>query len=98
MRLVYAKADAIQGFVQQEFAEYQTKVLGNPKGNNKNFRFTINGKGAPDETVVRVEDRNSVGKEQVLQAHPVIERNRFTSRTVYAEVGRIIPNEPIKFF
>lgn len=71
LSLAYAKVDAIQGFVQQEFGEYQTEVLGNPKGNNKNFTFTI--EGEPVKTVIRVEDRNTIGKEQQLQTHQVSE-------------------------
>ncbi|KTD06604.1 protein kinase domain containing protein [Legionella gratiana] len=71
LSLVYAKVDAIQGFVHQEFSEYQTEVLGNPEGNNKNFTFTI--ESEPVKTVIRVEDRNTIGKEQQLQTYQVSE-------------------------
>ncbi|ARB93844.1 hypothetical protein [Legionella longbeachae] len=71
LSLAYAKVDAIQGFVHEEFDEYQTEVLGNPKSNNKNFTFNIDGE--PISIVIRVEDRHTMGKEQQLQTHQVSE-------------------------
>ncbi|KTD60667.1 protein kinase domain containing protein [Legionella santicrucis] len=71
LSLAYAKVDAIQGFVHEEFDEYQTKVFGNPEGNNKNFTFII--EGEPINTIIRVEDRHTFGKEQQLQTHQVSE-------------------------
>lgn len=71
LALSYAKIDAIQDFVKQEFNEYQTEILGNPNGNNKNFFFSVDGEDK--QMVIRVEDRSSLGKEQELQAHPVSE-------------------------
>ena len=67
--LSYAKVDAIQGLVQQDFNEYQTEVLGSSEGHNKNFTFNIDGE--TNQVVIRVEDRNTLGREQVLQSHEV---------------------------
>ncbi|RAP38488.1 hypothetical protein B1207_00960 [Legionella quinlivanii] len=71
LALSYAKVEAIQGFVEQAFPEYSTKVLGNPAGNNKNFTFNID--GVQEEVVIRVEDRESLGKEPFLQLNEVSE-------------------------
>lgn len=71
LSLVYAKVDTIQGFVHEAFDEYETTVLGNSESNNKNFTFHI--EGEPISTVIRVEDRNTIGKEQQLQTHQVSE-------------------------
>jgi hypothetical protein len=62
--------DAVQGLVEQDFAEYDTKVLGNPDGNNKNFIFTVS---EQEKLVIRVEDRSTLGREQQLQMHQVSE-------------------------
>ncbi|WP_133128455.1 serine/threonine-protein kinase [Legionella nagasakiensis] len=70
LALTYAKVDAIQGYVRQYFDEYETSVLGNPDGNNKNFILTVS---EGEKLVIRVEDRNSLGKEQRLQSHEVSE-------------------------
>ncbi|MCW8450326.1 protein kinase family protein [Legionella quinlivanii] len=71
LALSYAKAESIQGFVEQVFPEYSTKVLGNPEGNNKNFTFNID--GIKEQVVIRVEDRDSLGKEPILQLNEVSE-------------------------
>ena len=68
--LTYAKIDAIKGSVIQYFDEYQTRTLGNPEGNNKNFILTI---GDDTKVVIRVEDRHNLSNEQVLQTQPVSE-------------------------
>lgn len=67
LALVYAKIDAIEGVVKQNFKEYQTSALGKPDGNNRNFIFSIEGEA--NKMVIRVEDRSSLGKEQDLQTH-----------------------------
>lgn len=71
LALSYAKLESIQGFVEQAFPEYSTKVLGNPAGNNKNFTFDID--GIREQVVIRVEDRESLGKEPFLQLNEVSE-------------------------
>ncbi|MDI1351641.1 MAG: hypothetical protein PSV35_02565, partial [bacterium] len=71
LALSYGKIDAIQGLVQQNFAEYQTKVLGSGEGNNKNFIFNIDGEDS--KAIIRVESRNNLGREQILQTHEVSE-------------------------
>jgi len=70
LALTYAKLEALKGLVEQSFSEYDTKVLGNPDGNNKNFILTVSDQ---EQLVIRVEDRNTLGREQQLQAHEVSE-------------------------
>jgi hypothetical protein len=67
--LSYGKIETIQSIVNQQFKDYKTSILGNPAGNNKNFIFEI--EGETEKLVIRVEDRNNLGKEQRLQAHVV---------------------------
>ncbi len=68
---IYAKMESIQGFVKQNFNEYQTKVLGSAEGNNKNFILNIDGE--EKEIVIRVENRDTLGDDMVLQTHEVSE-------------------------
>ena len=71
LSLCYAKMDSIKGFVKQKFADYETAVLGNLNGNNKNFTLTVDGE--EEKLVIRVEDRKTLASEQILQAHSVSE-------------------------
>jgi serine/threonine protein kinase len=69
LSLTYAKIDAIQGFVEQNFAEYQSKPLGDQTGNNKNYTLSVEGES--ERVVIRVEDREQMGAESTLQTHEV---------------------------
>jgi hypothetical protein len=71
LALSYAKIDAIQGFIkeQQGFKEYKTDVLGNLKGNNKNFTLGIDGEDR--KAVIRVEGWSKLDNDRVLQTHKV---------------------------
>ncbi|MCA0403560.1 MAG: serine/threonine-protein kinase [Proteobacteria bacterium] len=71
LALSYAKVEAIQGLVNQNFNEYQTDILGHSTGNNKNFIFNI--EGVDKNLVIRVEDRYDFGGEFELQTEPVSE-------------------------
>ncbi|EHL30685.1 protein kinase family protein [Legionella drancourtii] len=71
LALSYAKIDAIQGVVKQNFDEYQTRVLGSSTGNNKNFIFNVDGE--TEKLVIRVEDRHDLGDELALQTESVSE-------------------------
>lgn len=71
LSLCYAKMEAIRGAVDQEFETFQTSQLGERTGNNRNF--TLNVEGEDKQLVLRVEDRNSLVNEQVLQTYAVSE-------------------------
>ena len=71
LSLCYAKMEALRGAVDQEFETFQTNQLGERTGNNRNF--TLNVEGEDKQLVLRVEDRNSLVNEQVLQTYPVSE-------------------------
>jgi len=75
LSLSYAKLMAMRQEIIQTFDNYETRPLGevdeegNPKGNNKNYIFTIDG----EQLVIRVEDRENLGREGILQSYPVRE-------------------------
>ena len=71
LSLCYPKLEAIQGVVNQDFSEFETRPLGERAINNQNF--TLNIEGEDKELVIRVEDRNTMAHEQVLQTYPVSE-------------------------
>lgn len=71
LSLCYAKMEAIRGAVTQDFDTFQTNQLGDRIGNNRNF--TLNIEGEEKQLVLRVEDRNSLVTEQILQTYPVSE-------------------------
>lgn len=71
LSLCYAKMEAIRGAVIQDFDTFQTNQLGDRIGNNRNF--TLNVDGEEKQLVLRVEDRNSLVTEQILQTYPVSE-------------------------
>jgi hypothetical protein len=68
LSLCYAKMEAIQGVVDQEFETFHTNPLGQ-NTNNKNFILDVEGEAT--QLVLRVEDRNSLINEQILQTFPV---------------------------
>jgi hypothetical protein len=67
LALIYAKTEAIQGLVEQRFEGYTSKAMSAHPSNNQNFIFTVN----DNKLVIRVEDRNSLGKDRQLQTYPV---------------------------
>lgn len=69
LSLCYSKLEAIQGVVDQNFSEFETHTLGAESLNNQNF--TLNVEGEEKALVIRVEDRNSMANEQILQTYPV---------------------------
>lgn len=68
LSLCYAKMEAIKGVVDQGFEIFQTSPLGK-QVNNKNFTLEV--EGEEKQLVLRVEDRDSLLNEQVLQTFPV---------------------------
>lgn len=79
--LIYPKLEAIQELVQQNFEGFASKIMGSLPANNQNFNFTVENPFTMDEffpkkqhqLVIRVEDRNSLGDDRLLQTYPVSE-------------------------
>ena len=71
LSICYAKMEAIRGAVIQDFDTFETNQLGNRLGNNRNFKLNV--EGEEKQLVIRVEDRNSLVTEQILQTYPVSE-------------------------
>ncbi len=71
LSLCYAKMEAIKGVVDQSLDDYKTNPLNSGGGNNKNFTMEISGE--TKQLVIRVEDRQSLANEHILQTYPVSE-------------------------
>ncbi len=70
LSLCYSKIEAIKGVVDQSFPTFQTNPLGaDKKNNNKNFTLDVDGE--EKQLVLRVEDRDSMANEAILQTYPV---------------------------
>lgn len=69
LSLCYSKMEAIKGVVEQTFSDYTINSLGEKVGNNKNF--ILNVEGEDKKLVIRVEDRQEIANEVVLQTYPV---------------------------
>lgn len=95
LSLIYPKLESIQDVVQQTFPEYSTQVLGKSEGNNKNFTFHIDGENSP--LVIRVEDRNDLGREVQLQTHDVSEyfSNDYATLMVPFKTGDETAYQPV---